>query len=103
MKDEFVASIHSKNKIRLAFYSKEDRHVLVRVCAPMDYGPSRRAHNKADRFHFWDYESDTNEHVLSLLPRQIAQITTLPEAFEPSEFVSWVPRWLVPRNWGAYS
>jgi len=39
MKDEFIDAIHSKNKIRLTFHSKEDRQELTRTCAPMDYGP----------------------------------------------------------------
>lgn len=56
MKDEFISAIRTKNKIRLTFHSKEDGHALSRVCAPMDYGPSSRAHDKSDRFHSWDYD-----------------------------------------------
>ena len=82
----FVAAIHSKNKIRLTFYSKEDGIQLVRTCAPMDYGPSRRAANKDDRFHLWDYDSDTKSHTLSLLPNQIVSIDVLPEQFDPAAF-----------------
>jgi len=37
MKDSFIAAIHSKNKLRLTFYSKEGGSVLSRTCAPMDW------------------------------------------------------------------
>lgn len=103
MKDEFIASIHSKSKIRVTFFSKEDGHALSRVCAPMDFGPSRRAADKSDRFHMWDYESDTKNHTLSLLPDQIQSIEVLPEHFDPAEFITWQTNWFVLRDWGQYS
>jgi len=103
MKEEFIAAIHSKSKIRVTFFSKEDGHALSRVCAPMDFGPSRRAADKSDRFHMWDYESDTKNHTLSLLPHQIQSIEVLPEHFDPAEFITWQTNWFVPRDWGQYS
>ena len=102
-KDNFIQAIHEKQKIQLSFYSKEDGHVLIRKCAPMDFGPSRRAKNKSDRYHMWDYESDTKNHVLSLLPDQVHNITVIEENFDPSEFVAWQPNWFVARDWGTYS
>ena len=103
MKDDFIQAIHNQRKIRIKFYSKEDRGVLQRTCAPMDYGPSRRAKRKNDRFHFWDYDSDTQSHILSLNPEQVIEIVVLPEKFDPAEFVTWTPDWLITRNWGAFS
>lgn len=103
MKESFIGAIHTKNKLRLTFYSKEDGHALIRTCAPMDYGPSSRAHNKSDRFHFWDYDSDTERHTLSLLPEQVISIEVLSATFDPAEFVTWRPNWVIMRNWGAYS
>lgn len=70
----------------------------------MDYGPSRRAIvDKSNRFHLWDYESDTNNHTLSLLPSQIESIEILGDLFDPSDFITWVPNWIIARDWGAYS
>ena len=106
MQAEFVAAIHAKTKIRLTFYSKEDGSHLVRMCARMDFGPSRRAKDKSDRFHLWDYDSDTASHVLSLLPAQIVSMDVLAEAFDPAGFVTWnvtTSPWFVARNWGQYS
>lgn len=106
MKDIFIEAIHSKQKVRLTFYSKEDGQELIRTCAPMDYGPSRRAKNQSDRYHFWDYDSDTKRHTLSLLPQQVVSIEILSDNFEPAEFITWdVTKfpWFVQRNWGDFS
>ncbi|WP_305404625.1 hypothetical protein [Photobacterium leiognathi] len=102
-KAQFIDSIHAKTKINLTFYSKEDGCKLTRICAPMDFGPSRRAHNKNDRFHLWDYESDKKNHVLSLLPDQIVIMEFLNDEFCPSEFITWQTNWFIPRDWGIYS
>ncbi len=102
-KAQFIDSIHAKTKINLTFSSKEDGRQLTRLCAPMDLGPSRRAHNKDDRFHLWDYESDQRNHVLSLLPGQVVTMEFLSDEFSPSEFVTWQTNWFVPRDWGVYS
>jgi hypothetical protein len=105
-KDLFLNAIQTKQRIRLTFFSKEDGHRLIRKCAPLDYGPSRHAKDKSDRFHFWDYESDTSQHVLSLLPKQIINMELLGESFDPAEFVTWNTLsypWIVSRDWGQFS
>lgn len=99
----FKNAIHSKNKIELTFNSKEDKCPIKRLCAPMDFGPSRRAHDKSDRFHLWDYESDTKNHVLSLLPEQVISMKVIEKNFDPQEFITWKVDWFTPRDWGEYS
>jgi len=102
----FVKAIHEKAKVRVTFFSKEDSGHLVRTCAPMDYGPSRRAKNKDDRFHVWDYDSDSGSHVLSLPVEQIKNIEILDETFNPAEFVTWPKnriKWFIARDWGDFS
>lgn len=102
----FIEGIHSLRKVRLSFFSKEDGRELVRLCAPMDFGPSRRAKDQADRYHFWDYESDTRNHVLSLLPEQINWVEATDENFEPVEFITWDIKkspWFFQRDWGMFS
>lgn len=104
--DQLIQAIKDKNKVRVKFYSKEDAGILERMCAPMDYGPSRRASNKSDRYHFWDYESDKTQHTLSLLPEQVISIETTDEEFDPAEFITWnvsASPWFVGRDWGIYS
>jgi hypothetical protein len=106
MKDKFINAIHAQKKVRVTFFSKEDFGTLIRKCAPMDYGPSRRAKEKNDRYHLWDYESDTKVHTLSLNPQQVLSIEILDESFDPSEFITWDTKqspWFVTRDWGIYS
>lgn len=76
------------------------------MCAPMDFGPSRRTKDNLDRYHFWDYESDTRNHVLSLPPEQIVQMESTEEFFDPIEFITWDVNkspWFLQRNWGLFS
>ncbi|MGH2912463.1 MAG: hypothetical protein ACRDJ3_08305 [Solirubrobacteraceae bacterium] len=73
----------------------------------MDYGPSRRTKDQSDRYHFWDYDSDSpgGRHTLSLLPVQVISIDKTGERFDPAEFVTWGPPydWFYPRDWGDFS
>ena len=103
MENQFISAIRSKSKMRITFFSKEDGCNLVRLCAPMDFGPSRRATDKSNRFHMWDYESDKKNHTLSLLPNQLVNIEVLPQQFDPGEFITWQTNWFVQRDWGQYS
>lgn len=97
---EFISAIHDKRKIRLTFYSKQDKSVIERLTAPLDYGPSSKSKNKDNRFHFWDYQSDTQNHTLSLLPNQIIGMEFMNENFDSTDFMSWIPNWTIERNWG---
>jgi hypothetical protein len=102
----FVDAIDGQRKVVLTFISKEDGGArLVRTCAPMDFGPSRRTKDKSDRYHLWDYDSDgpTGRHTLSLLPSQIISIEESGEAFTPADFVTWDPNWFYRRDWGQFS
>ena len=103
MQQEFIDAIHSLSKIQLIFFSKEDGKVITRLVAPMDFGPSRRARDKSDRYHFWDYGSDKENHVLSLLPDSIQSLSVINDNFSPAEFVTWPTNWIVSRDWGQYS
>jgi len=99
----FINAIKEKRKIRVTFFSKEDRTNITRICAPMDYGPSTRAKEKNDRYHMWDYDSDTAKHTLSLPPEQIVKIELLQDVFNPSEFITWNTNWFISRDWGVFS
>jgi hypothetical protein len=106
MKNGFISAIHTKNKIRLTFFSKEDSGNLTRICAPMDFGPSRRSHDNADRYHVYDYESDRGPHPLNLAIDNVVKVEILTENFDPSEFVTWSlvkNPWFIKRDWGEFS
>lgn len=102
-KEIFIEAIHSKAKVNVTFFSKQDGAVIERKCAPVDYGPSRRAKLKNDRYHLWNYEGDDGPHIMSLPTEQVHGITVLDEYFDPSEFVTWDPDWRIPRDWGRFS
>ncbi len=102
----FVEGIHRMMKVTIILYEKEAHRQVSRTCAPLDFGPSRRAKDKCDRYHFWDYEGGARNHVLSVLPDQIVRIQETNEEFDPSEFITWDVRkspWFMPRQWGRYS
>jgi hypothetical protein len=101
-KDLFLKAIHEKKVVEIAFDSNE-KGIVTRKCIPFDYGPSRKYNDKSDRYHFYDLNSPEGKHNLSILPRQLLKITLLDESFEPSTYVTWKPRWIVPRDWGDYS
>lgn len=106
MLQAFIDSIHTRRLVRLTFFSQEDGRNLTRRCAPMDYGPSRRAADTSDRFHLWDFTSDEGPHTLSLPPGQVVQIDVLNEQFDPATFVTWdttTSPWFIQRDWGPYS
>ena len=71
----------------------------------MDYGPWRRAGDTAPRYHFWDFESDSGRnHNISLRDDQIVDVEILDTSFEPAAFVTWKPKWFIPRTtWGAHN
>lgn len=104
---DVVQAINDLREVRVTFRSKEDGGAaLTRRCAPIDYGPSRRAHDKTPRYHFWDFESDSPKpHVLSLLPSQIIGVELLDSTFDPESFVTWntasSPWSVIRSSWGA--
>ena len=99
----FIDAISLKKKVRVTF-TKECGEEITRLCAPMDYGHSKRFHDKQDRFHLWDYESESGPHTLSITPNQVSNMIFTEELFCPSEFVTWTDfRWIQPRDWGDLS
>jgi len=102
-KSTFLEALHSKRRLLVRFHSKEDGAVLTRTCAPMDYGPSSRGKDRSDRFHLWDFTSDTGAHTLSLRFDQLLSVALLAEGFDPALFVTWEPNWIIPRDWGDLS
>lgn len=102
MKEIFITAIHGKKKVKITFDSKE-KGIITRKCVPFDYGPSRKYNDGRDRYHFYDLDSPEGNHNLSILPEQLITIELLNETFEPSDYVTWRPNWIVKRDWGKYS
>lgn len=104
--DAVIQAIQDRLEVRVTWPSQEDGGVILRRrCAPMDYGPSRRAREQTSRYHFWDFESDSgSNHTLSLLAAQITSVELLDSTFDPSSFVTWDTarsQWFISRtSWG---
>lgn len=108
MKEKFISAIKAKHKIRITFYAKEDKGEITRVCAPMDFGPSKKFKDGIDRFHVWDFFPDGGKepHPIPIEPRLVRAIVVLDETFDPAEFITWDTTqspWHILRNWGKYS
>ncbi len=102
MKNIFISSINNKCHVEVTFNSKE-KGVIIRNCIPFDFGPSRKYKDGLDRFHFYDLDSPEGKHNLSILPEQLINIKTLEKVFNPGDYVTWTPNWIMPRDWGAHS
>lgn len=98
-------AINRKKKLTLRFLSK-DKGELTRTCAPLDVATSRKAKEKHFKFHFWDYDSTPNPHILSIKPDRIIELTILEDSFYPEEIVTWDTQkspWFIKRDWGSLS
>ena len=100
--DTLVEAINNKLLLTVCFVAKE-KGTITRQCIPFDYGPSRRYKDGEDRFHFYDLDSPDGNHVILLLPAQINSITLTDIHFDPKDYVTWTPNWIVNRDWGNYS
>jgi len=102
----FVDAINKKKMLRVKFNAKVNGQILLRKCAPLDYALSKRAKTPRFKFHFWDFDSSKQNHVLSLDLEQIIEVYIIEECFEPAEFITWdttASHWLIRRDWGIYS
>lgn len=102
--DDVISAIHQRHEVLVTWRSQDDGgRIQTRRCAPMDYGPGRIAKDRAPRYHFWDLESDSEKnHTLSLRADQISSVEVLDSIFDPHDFVTWQPNWLLRREtWGA--
>jgi hypothetical protein len=100
--DLFVVSINAKKKVRIQCNSNE-KGLIERICIPFDHGPSRRYKDGLDRFHFFDLDSPDGKHNLSILEAQLISIELLDDEFEPGDYVTWTPNWILERDWGKFS
>ena len=104
--DAFLSAIRSRELMRVVFDAKSDGTRRDRMCAPLDFGPSRRARVPEPKYHFHDLDSPSGRHALGLAPEQIVSMSPTGETFDPADIVTWDTRsspWHVDRDWGAQS
>lgn len=102
MHEIFIEAINKKLIVLLRFDSK-DKGEILRKCIPFDFGPSRKYKDGLNRYHFYDLDSPDGKHNLSILPKQIVDISLTHQSFEPENYITWTPNWYVSRDWGAFS
>lgn len=100
--DIFLEAIHNRRIISIIFDSFE-KGEISRKCIPFDYGPSRRFKDGEDRFHAFTLNSPSGNHNISILPKQLIEIEMTNEKFNPGDYVTWEPNWIIKRDWGPYS
>ncbi len=101
--DIFIKSINSKSLVSVEFNSP-DKGVISLKCVPCDYGPNKKFKDGLDRFHFYDLETTSKNHSLSINPSEVINIEILEENFDPAKYVT-IPhkKWHIKRDWGELS
>ena len=102
--EEFVDCLRRRKRAKVVFVSQKDGGELrERICAPMDYGPDRRAADKVNKYQFFDLDAG---HPFMKLPDEIERFEVLDQDFDPADFVTWslqLHPWSLDREWGRYS
>lgn len=104
-RERFITAIRARRYLEIGYVPTrgDARHATV---IPLDFGPSRKAADKSDRYHMWDVRRN---HVLSILPTQLLSMeeSELEHAtFDPETVVTWCTKqspWFVQREWGSKS
>jgi len=100
--DLFIEAINGTCLVEIKVHT-EEKGIIDRKCVPFDYGQSRRYKDGRDRFHFYDLNSPEGSHNLSILPENLLSLTKLEEGFNPADYVTWTPNWIISRDWGERS
>ena len=95
--DIFVQAIKDCSKVELTFFSKEELAKTVKICAPIDYSPGRRARDRTKLYYFLISEDDNSSYVLPLPPNQILDMQLTHYNFDITEITDWKTHWFTPR------
>lgn len=102
--DLFIRAIHEKRVLEITYDSKE-KGMIVRLCAPLDFGPSQRQGKvyPGDKYHVYDLNSPDKPHPIPMSGDRIISINSTNKYFDPSKFITWEIKWWIKRDWGLYS
>jgi len=98
----FIEAINTKRIVSLK-YDSHEKGIIIRLCIPFDYGISRRYKDGKERYHLYSLNGPEGAHNISILPEQILEIGLTNEHFDPGNYVTWTPNWIVKRDWREYS
>jgi hypothetical protein len=81
----FVEAIRNKRKVELTFLSNEDGDKKDKLCGPIFYSASVTGKDSGC-YYLRDFDSDSGNHFLGLLPSQIVSTELTEEPFDLVEF-----------------
>lgn len=103
----FIAAIRQRRYLEIGYIPTSGGGARLTIVAPLDFGPSRKAVDKTDRYHMWDTKRG---HVLSIKPEQLLVLNAISEpgntTFDPETIVTWCTQkspWFIAREWGSKS
>src|SRR4051794_38980269 len=102
----FLEALAAKRRLSVHFRSQKLGRELVRVCAPLDFGPLRGSVDNLDCYQFWDLEGKRKPLNIPLLESEIVKMTPLDETFDPAAIITWNFKpgaWRIARDWGEFS
>ena len=97
----FAQGVKDGKKIELTFFTEEDLVKVVKICAPIDYNPGRRATDESSLYYFLSFEDDNSCYALSLSPNQIINMKLTEDSFDPEYIIDYDTRWFLERRRGA--
>lgn len=104
-RERFITAIKQRRHIGVGYVPASGGDMRYIMAAPLDFGPSRKAADKSDRYHMWDV---AKQHVVSIKPEQLRVLDTPAElrTFDPETIVTWCTKkspWFIAREWGSKS
>ena len=102
----FLDALAGKHKMSVRFFHRKEKKEMTRVCAPLDFGPLRGAHEPHDHYQLWDLEGKRKPLNFAVLPDDILEMTPLEDTFDPAAIITWTFKpnaWHVQRDWAEFS
>jgi len=102
----FLDALAQKRQVEIRFFHAKEKKELVRVCAPLDFGPLRGTSDGLDRYQLWEMNGKRKPFNVAVLPADLLEIKVLDETFEPEAIITWAFKpnaWSVKREWGPFS
>jgi hypothetical protein len=81
----FVQAIRHRKKVQVTFFSEGHEGTASRLCGPVFYSPCA-AGIDSSCYYLWDFETNADNHFLSLAPSRIVRMELVDESFDLVEF-----------------
>jgi len=99
---KFILAVKDKKVVKITIETKEEGPV-TRTCIPFDFGANKKYKDGLDRYYFYALDSPDGRKDLPILENKLISLEILKDKFEPEDYVTWDPNWILKRDWGSYS